>query len=116
MQVTSSWKPSPLFIIDLNGTVNVGDLPEGQFTQVVMGTRFRLNLSPDLQVTSFVQYDHRSHELTSNSRLRWTFSPAGELFLVYNHNATERDPISKRPGWNFEANRLALKVQYAFRY
>lgn len=116
LQVTSSWKPSPLFIIDLNGTVNVGDLPEGQFTQVVMGTRFRLNLSPDLQVTSFVQYDHSSHELTSNSRLRWTFSPAGELFLVYNHNATERDPISKRPGWNFEANRLALKVQYAFRY
>ena len=65
LQVTSSWKPSPLFIIDLNGTVNVGDLPEGQFTQVVMGTRFRLNLSPDLQVTSFVQYDHSSHEMTS---------------------------------------------------
>jgi hypothetical protein len=116
LQLTSSWKPSPLFIVDLTGTLNSGHLAEGTFTQVVTGTRFRVNLSPDLQVSSFVQYDREAHELTTNSRVRWTFAPAGELFLVYNHNATERDPISKRPGWAFETDRLSLKVQYAFRY
>ena len=116
LQLASSWKPSPLFIVDLTGTLNNGQLAEGTFTQVVTGTRFRVNLSPDLQVSSFIQYDREAHELTTNSRLRWTFAPAGELFLVYNHNATERDPISKRPAWAFEANRLSLKVQYAFRY
>ena len=116
LQLTSSWKPSPLFIVDLTGTLNNGQLAEGTFTQVVTGTRFRVNLSPDLQVSSFVQYDREAHELTTNSRLRWTFAPAGELFLVYNHNATERDPISKLRVWAFEANRLSLKMQYAFRY
>jgi len=114
--LTSSWKPSPLFIVELNGTLNSGALAEGSFTQVVAGTRFRVNLSPDLQINSFVQYDRESHELTTNSRVRWTFAPAGELFVVYNHNATERDPISMRPRWAFEASRLSLKVQYAFRY
>ena len=86
------------------------------FRQIVAGTRFRVNLSPDLQINSFIQYDQASHELTTNSRIRWTFAPAGELFVVYNHTATERDPISMRQRWAFEANTLSLKVQYAFRY
>ena len=116
LSLTSSWKPSPLFILELTGTVNSGNLAEGAFTQVVTGTRFRVNLSPDLQINSFVQYDRDSHELTTNSRIRWTFAPAGELFIVYNHNASERDPISMRRRWSFEANKLSVKAQYAFRY
>ena len=28
----------------------------------------------------------------TNTRLRWTFNPLGELFVVYNHNLRTRDP------------------------
>jgi hypothetical protein len=102
--------------VELTGTINDGTLPQGHFTQLVAGTRLRVNLSPDLQVNSFVQYDREARVLTTNTRLRWTFAPAGELFVVYNHNANERDPISQRTIWAFRQNLLSVKAQYAFRY
>ena len=116
IQLTSAWKPSPLITVELTGTMNDGTLAQGHFTQMVAGTRLRVNLSPDLQVNSFVQYDREARVLTSNTRLRWTFAPAGELFVVYNQNANELDPISRRPVWAFQQNLLSVKAQYAFRY
>ena len=119
--VTASWKPSPLFRIELNGTRNTGRLPEGNFVQQVIGTRFRLNVSPDLQVNSYLQYDNESDSFGTNTRLRWTFAPQGDLFVVYNHNAIEPldplDPLAtRRLGWRFASNQLIVKAQYVFRY
>jgi hypothetical protein len=114
---TAAWKPSPLFIVELNGTRNVGRLPQGNFTQQVAGTRFLLNVSPDLQMSSLVQYDDESRLLGTNTRVRWTFSPMGDLFVVYNHNVRESlDALSARSGYRFDSNQLLVKLQYAFRY
>src|SRR5688572_15868947 len=115
--LTGAWKPTPLFIVELNGTRNVGRLPQGSFTQEVVGSRFRFNVSPDLQVNSYVQYDNDSRLVGTNTRLRWTFSPAGDLFIVYNHNVRELlDSFLVRRGYGFDSNQLLVKVQYAFRY
>ena len=87
-----------------------GSLPSGDFTQELVSMRLRINFSPDLQVNSFVQYDNESRLMGTNTRLRWTFRPQGDLFFVYNHN------IANRPGnWDLESNQLLVKVQYAFR-
>lgn len=115
--LTAAWKPSPLFIVELNATRNVGRLPEGDFTQEVVGTRVRLNVSPDLQLNSYVQYDNGSKLVGTNTRLRWTFSPTGDLFVVYNHNVRELlDASLARRGYGFDSNRLLVKLQHAFRY
>jgi hypothetical protein len=123
MSLTASWKPSPLFIVELNGTRNTGRLAEGDFTQEVVGTRFRVNISPDLQVNSYLQYDNGSDDFGTNTRLRWTFSPLGELFVVYNHNMARDLVAGDVPGssidrrrWGFASNELLVKLQYAFRY
>jgi Domain of unknown function (DUF5916) len=123
LSLTASWKPSPLFIVELNGTRNSGRLDEGDFTQEVLGTRFRVNISPDLQVNSYVQYDNGSDDFGTNTRLRWTFSPLGELFVVYNHNMARELVTGDVPGttidrrrWGFASNELLVKLQYAFRY
>ncbi|MFP5356041.1 MAG: DUF5916 domain-containing protein, partial [Gemmatimonadota bacterium] len=71
--LTAAWKPSPLLIFELNGTRNAGRLPEGKFTQDLIGTRVRLNVSPDLQVNNYLQYDNASDSFGANTRLRWTF-------------------------------------------
>jgi hypothetical protein len=114
---TTSWKPSPLFIVELNATRNVGDLAQGSFTQQVVGSRFRFNFSPDLQLSSYLQYDNESDTFGANTRLRWTFAPQGELFVVYNHNAVEPvDALGNRLDWRFASNQLLIKAQYAFRY
>lgn len=114
---TAAWKPSSLFIVELNATRNVGTLAEGSFAQQVVGTRLRLNVSADLQFNTYVQYDNQSDSFGSNVRARWTFSPTGELFVVYNHNISEQtDLVTARRGWRFASNQLLVKLQHAFRY
>ena len=53
----------------------------------------------------------------TNTRVRWTFSPLGELFVVYNHTLRELRPT---PGiqreWRFDSNQVLVKLQYAWRY
>ncbi len=115
--LTGAWKPSPLFIVEVNGTRNVGVLPQGRFTQQVLGSRFRVNVSPDLQVNTYVQYDNGSRGIGTNTRLRWTFSPVGDLFVVYNHNVRElQDAFALHRGYAFGSNQLVVKLQYALRY
>ena len=117
IQITSSWKPSPLVIVELSGEHNIGRLREGDFTKDLLGTRVRLNVSSNLQFNSYVQYDTDSHSLGTNSRLRWAFSPLGDLFVVYNHNMSHdvgADLSTRR--WSFASNLLLVKVQRVFRY
>jgi hypothetical protein len=117
LSFTASWKPSSLFVVELNGTRNIGQLPEGDFTQNVIGARLRVNVSPDLQLNSYVQYDNQSNSVGANTRLRWTFRPTGDLFVVYNHNLRDmRNPLNRHIDWQFASNQLLLKLQYALRY
>ena len=115
-ELTAVWRASALFIAELNGERDVGRMPGGRFVQDVVGTRLRLNVSSDLALTSFLQYDAESASFGTNSRLRWTFSPLGDLFVVYNHNLQTRDVLSGQSRWAFGSNQLLIKAQYAFRY
>jgi len=45
-----------------------------------------------------------------NTRLRWTFTPVADLFVVYNHNVPS---LAER--WQLESNQLLVKLQYAWR-
>jgi len=117
LTLTANWKPSPLLIVEFNATRNVGRLDEGTFTQQVVGTRVRVNVSPDLQVNSYLQYDEQTRLLGTNTRLRWTFSPQGELFVVYNHNVNDlAAQLNRQRTWQFASNQLLVKLQYAWRY
>ncbi|MFN8058588.1 MAG: DUF5916 domain-containing protein [Vicinamibacterales bacterium] len=107
---TGAWNPTSLVTVEFNGERNVGHLAAGRFAQTLVGSRVRLNLSPDLSVASYVQYDTDSESIGVNTRLRWTFTPAADLFVVYNHNV--RSLVDR---WQLESNQLLVKLQYAFR-
>ena len=109
-QASLSWKPSATFVLEVSGQRNVGRLPQGDFTQELLGTRIRVNVSPDFQINSFVQYDNETGSFGTNTRLRWTFDPFGDLFVVYNHNVVD---FGGR--WERESNQLLVKAQYAIR-
>jgi hypothetical protein len=104
-------KPSAYLTAELGWERNSGQLPQGDFTQHLYSGRVQLNVSPDLQVASFLQYDNESRSFGTNSRLRWTFNPLGDLFVVFNHNML-RD-IDDR--FTFDSNQLLVKLQYAYR-
>ena len=108
---TGAWNPTPLVTLEFTGERNVGRLPSGRFTQTLVGNRLRVNISPDLSIAGYVQYDTDSDSVGVNTRLRWTFSPAGDLFVVYNHNVQE-----SLDRWRLDSNQLLVKFQYALRY
>jgi len=96
--------------VEFSGERNIGRLPAGDFTQTIVGTRLRLNFSPDLSLSSYVQYDSEPDSVGTNTRLRWTFRPVGDLFVVYNHNIRS---ITDR--WRLDSNQLLVKLQYSWR-
>jgi hypothetical protein len=105
-----AWNPVPLLTLEFTGERNIGQLPAGRFTQTLVGTRLLVNVSPDLSVSSYTQYDTESDSVGVNTRLRWTFLPVADLFVVYNHNV--RSLIDR---WQLDSNQLLVKLQYAWR-
>jgi len=104
-------KPSAYFTAELGVERNSARLPQGDFIQSLYRGRVQVNVSADLQVTSFLQYDNESRSLGTNTRLRWTFDPLGDLFVVFNHNLL-RDLHDR---FMFDSNQLLVKLQYAYR-
>ena len=109
-QWTGAWNPMPLVTVEFSGERNVGRLGSGRFTQTLTGTRLRVNISPDLSIASYVQYDTDSESVGTNTRIRWTFLPVADLFIVYNHNV--RSILDR---WRLDSNQLLVKLQYAWR-
>ena len=125
-----SFRPSAFLTLEVNGEFNNGkvmalpddydpdsdeeyELVEKSFREDLWGLRILLNFSPDLQFSSLTQYDTQSKELGTNNRLRWTYDPFGEIFIVYNHNVI-RDKQNDR--WQFVSNELPIKIQYTWRF
>ncbi|MGE5402111.1 MAG: DUF5916 domain-containing protein [Ignavibacteriales bacterium] len=101
-------RPSNSINIGVSYEKNIARLPEGNFTQDLLGLKFQLGLSSSLYLSSFIQYDTDSNQLGSNTRLRWMFDMMGDLFLVYNHNINKLD----RENWQYDSNQLILKLSY----
>jgi hypothetical protein len=111
LSVRAVVRVSHTVLVELGGQQNNGHLPQGDFVQRLVNGRIQLNFSPDLQLNGFVQYDNASKLLGSNTRLRWTFHPLGDVFVVYNHNLSEQTG-----SWLHDSNQLIVKLQYALRY
>jgi hypothetical protein len=109
-QWTGSWNPLPLVTVEFSGERNVGRLPTGHFVQTLVGNRLRINVSPDLSLSSYVQYDTDTDAIGINTRLRWTFRPVADLFVVYNHNV--RSLLDR---WRLDSTQLLIKLQYSWR-
>ena len=110
IELEAAWTPSPILTFQVEGERDIGRLEQGDFDLTLVGARVRLNLSPNLQLDSFLQYETEERAFGTNTRLRWTFNPRGDLFVIYNHNLRE---IQDR--WRRDANELLVKLQYTFR-
>ena len=77
---------------------------------------YRVNLgfdfTPDLSLSSNIQYDDVSHLLGTNTRFRWIITPGTDVFLVYNHNWLD-EPL--QPTYTLQRG-LALKAVYTHRF
>jgi hypothetical protein len=65
-------------------SVNRAALPYGDFTTALITSRTTYAITPQMFVSSLMQYNSSSNSLATNARLRWEYAPGSELFVVYN--------------------------------
>jgi Domain of unknown function (DUF5916) len=106
MQVTPQFSVEPSF------SVNVVDLPEGDFTATVARTRATYTMTPRMFVSGIVQYNSTTTSIGSNLRFRWEYSPGSELFVVYtdDYNSETLAGVS-----SLRNRALVLKINRLFR-
>jgi len=109
IELEMNWRPLSFLIFEGSFERNIGSLPYGDFTQDLYGIRVQLNLSSNLNFSSFIQYDTETGSFGTNNRFRWTFAPRGDFFVVYNHNMAK--PIEERI-WMYQSNQLIVKFVY----
>jgi len=63
---------------------NFARLKQGNFVQRLYQTSLSYAFSPNVVLTSFLQYDDESRDFGQNTRLRWTIKPGNDLFIVWN--------------------------------
>lgn len=103
-----NWRVMSFLILEFMYENNIGEIPAGSFNKELMSVRTALNISSDLNVSIFVQYDNESNSVGSYSRLRWTFAPLGDLYIVYKHNI--QPELTDR--WQQDQNQLMVKLTY----
>ena len=111
MELQLNWNPSALLGFEFSGIRNIGRLPWGDFEQTLAGLRVRFNVTADLQLNSYLQYDTVSKTLGINARVHWIFSPLGDVFLVFNHNTLNE----MTEQWVLQSQQILMKVRYNFR-
>ncbi|MGD0017209.1 MAG: DUF5916 domain-containing protein [Verrucomicrobiia bacterium] len=110
-KATLDWRPSRYVTAGLAYELDEIRLREGSFNVRIVSAKLNLSFTPDLSWNTIVQYDNVSSEAGLNSRVRWTYHPGSDLFLVANQ------------GWNFNqwrfqqlTSELVLKVGATFRF
>jgi len=103
-----NWRVVSVLVLEFMYENNIGNIPAGDFKKELMAMRAALNISSDLNVSVFVQYDNESNTVGSYSRLRWTFAPLGDLFIVYKHNI--QPDLADR--WQQDQNQIIVKLTY----
>lgn len=59
-------------------------LPEGDFTNTLVGVKFGYSFSPRMYLQSLIQYNDQSGNIEGNFRFGWLSAAGTGLFIVYN--------------------------------
>jgi len=103
---------TPRFSVEPTYSLNRVDLPEGEFTSHLLGSRVTFTATPLMFTSALLQYNSETHSLSANVRLRWEYRPGSELFVVYND---ERDTLAR--AFPDVTNRaFIVKVNRLFRF
>jgi hypothetical protein len=88
--------------------------PQGNFVEKLWQFNGALSWSPDLSLSTLVQYDNISFDLSSNTRLRWTFKPGDDFYVVWDRTWVRN---VTHPGVNLDpdAESITAKIRWTFR-
>ncbi len=100
---------TPQLSVEPNISLNWVNIPQGKFTDTVVGGRATYSITPRSFVAALVQYSSSNASLSANLRLRWEYQPGSEMFVVYSEGRstlpTHGVPLENR-GFVVKVNRL----------
>ncbi len=101
--------------LELNAERDIGNLPEGDFTLDLWRVNAVYAFTPDLILSSNIQYDSESRNLGANTRFRWTIRPGNDLFVVWNRGW--RQPIDSAQFFSLHTieDQITVKLRWTFR-
>jgi len=76
------------------------------FHSLVVNARLAVGLSPDLNLDGYGGYDHLRRQLIAQARLRWTWTQASDLFVVW------QETLTAAP-WAVAATSVVAKATWA---
>ena len=99
---------------ELSNETDFAALPQGDFIQRLYQLKVAYSFSPDLELSSFAQYDSGIGHAGVNARLHWIISPGRDFFLVLNHGieASIDDPNARNAPIS---NAIVAKLRWDFR-
>ncbi len=108
--------PSGHLQLELSAENDVGHLPEGDFTLNLGQLNAVYAFTPNLVLSSFIQYDSESGDLGANTRFRWTIKPGNDFFVVWFHSW--RHPIDSDKSFTLRPinDQLVVKLRWTFRW
>jgi hypothetical protein len=89
------------------------DLPQGHFVQRLWQLNAAWSFSPDLSISSFVQYDTSVDQLGFNTRLHWSITADKDLYVVWNRN-WRQSVMAVTPGEPDIADTVIVKLAWNF--
>jgi hypothetical protein len=101
--------------LNLAAELDYGDLREGSFTERLLQLKEVYAFTPEVVLSSFVQYDSETRNLGINSRLRWTIRPGTDLFIVWNRGWERPLPDPGDLTLAPIADEVVLKLQHTWR-
>ena len=80
---TLRFAPRPLFAVEPGISLNRVNLPFGRFNVTQLNSRISIAPSPQLLVSSLIQFDAGARSLSSSVRLHWEYRSGSDLYVVY---------------------------------
>jgi len=99
---------------ELSNETDFGYLPQGNFIQRLYRLKVAYSFNPNLELSSFAQYDSSIGHTGINARLHWIISPGRDFFLLFNHGveASVADPNARLAPIS---NAVVAKLRWDFR-
>ena len=111
---TAEYRPNSHFDFLLNNTLDVFRLPQGNFDVDVAGVQLSYAFTRFLNTSTFVQVDTaQTKALSASFRLRYTFRPDSDLFVIYNLGSRFQALTTGNP-MTVREQRFAVKVTYSW--
>jgi hypothetical protein len=112
--LTAQYRPNAHLTLGINNTLEAFRLPQGNFDIELAGLQVSYAFNRFLNATTFIQADtSETQAVSANFRLRYTFRPDSDLYVIYNTGTVFQAIAAGNPALQRE-QKIAVKVTYSW--